>query len=395
MMDLAEISRLMTDLESDRAERTVSVRNVDKFCEAICAFANDLPNHGRPGYLLVGVNDDGKPSGLEVTDQLLQNLAAHRSNGNILPLPQMNVQKVSIDGADIAVVEVLPSDMPPVRYRGRIWIRVGPTRAVASETEERVLVERRTSRFKTWDLRPCGDATLDDLALDLFTLNYLPAAVSPETAAANGREIREQLAALRFFDLTVDRPTNGAMLLFGRDPRSFVEGAYVRYLRYAGKAFSDDVEVEREMAGDALTLMRSLDILTAELARGRPVRQESLRDVTVYDYPPLALHEIFMNAVIHRNYEASTTPVSINHFTDRIEVMNPGGLYGDLTRELFPRGTSYRNPVVAEAAKTLGFVNRYGRGIAIANAELEKNACEPVEFDIGDNHLLATLKVRK
>ena len=385
----------MMDLESDRVERTVSARDTDKFCEAICAFSNDLPNHGQPAYLMVGVKDNGELSGVEVTDQLLQNLAAHRSNGNILPLPQMNVQKIAIDGVDVAVVEVFPSDMPPVRYRGRVWIRVGPRRAIASETEERVLIERRTSRFKTWDLRPCADATLNDLALDLFTLNYLPAAVSPEIAAANGREIRDQLAALRFFDIAANRPTNAAVVLFGRDPRSFIEGGYVRYLRFAGTALSDDVEVEREMGGDALTLMRSLDMLATELAKGRPVRQESLRDVTVYDYPPLALHEIFMNAVIHRNYDASTTPVSINHFTDRIEVMNPGGLYGDLTRELFPRGTSYRNPVIAEAAKTLGFVNRYGRGIAIANAELERNASEPVGYDIGDNHLLATVQVKR
>src|SRR5688500_16507641 len=74
-------------------------------------------------------------------------------------------------------------------------------------------------------------------------------------------------------------------------------------------------------------------------------------------HPPVALHELFINSVIHRNYDGSTTPASINHFSDRIEIQNPGSLYGDLTKDQFPDGTAYRNPVLAEAAKTLGFAN--------------------------------------
>lgn len=93
-MDWGELLRLMKDLESNRVERTISSGNADKFAEAICAFANDLPQHRQPGYLFVGVRDNGDISGLTVTDQLLQNLAAIRSDGNIQPLPTMNVQRL-------------------------------------------------------------------------------------------------------------------------------------------------------------------------------------------------------------------------------------------------------------------------------------------------------------
>ena len=105
----------------------------------------------------------------------------------------------------------------------------------------------------------------------------------------------------------------------------------------------------------------------------------------------VAVHEILMNAVIHRNYE-STTPVMINHYADRMEVLSPGGLYGDLTPDQFPRVTAYRNPVVAEAAKVLGFVNRFGRGIPTAQAELARNAAPPAEFELGLNHVLVTIR---
>ena len=112
MLTEVELIKLLYDLEADRVERTTSVSDTDKFCQAICAFANDLPNHRAPGYLLVGVKDNGSLSGLSVSDQLLQNLGAIRADGNVLPSPAINVQKFSLTGGEIAVVEVLPSDMP-------------------------------------------------------------------------------------------------------------------------------------------------------------------------------------------------------------------------------------------------------------------------------------------
>ena len=78
---LEEIKILLTDLENDRVERTISTTNTDKFGQAICAFANDLPGCGLAGYLLLGVKDDGSVLGLDVTDELLKNIAAIRTDG--------------------------------------------------------------------------------------------------------------------------------------------------------------------------------------------------------------------------------------------------------------------------------------------------------------------------
>lgn len=394
-MDRDELLALMADLESDRVERTVSLSNTDKFAQAICAFSNDMPHHRTPGYLFVGVHDDGRPSGAEITDQLLQNLAAIRADGNVQPLPVMNVQRLPTPGGDVAVVEVFPSDLPPVRYKGQVWIRVGPRRAIASEIEERILTERRVASARTWDARPCLDASPDALALDLFAVGYRPLAIDPETIEQNNRSLIEQLAALRFYDLTRDRPTNASLLLFGKDPLIFMPGAYIQYVRYEGTTLADPPVRDRRLTGDLLSVLRGLDQLAQDISTARPVAAEGLAERMVYDYPPRALHELFVNAVIHRNYEGSTAPVLINHFNDRVEIQSPGGLYGDLTRERFPRGTSYRNPVLAEAARTLGFVNRYGRGIAIAQAELSRNGSPELRFDLGASHFLVIVGRRE
>lgn len=389
MIDEDELRRLMADLESDRVERTVSVSKSDKHCRAVCAFANDLPHHGKPGYLLVGVTDGGAPSGLRVTDQLLQNLAAYRDNGRIQPLPVMVVSRFVLDGGEVAVVEVQPSDLPPVRYDGRIHIRVGPRRAIASEQEERILVERRISSSRTFDLRPCRGTSLSDLAMDLF-LQYRSQAVAPDVIEENHRALEFQMASLSLYDGGAQVPTNAGMLLLGKEVRRWLPGAYVQFVRFDGGSLADEPREEKVIDGDLLTVLRELDSLVKLRTTGRPTPVSALREKILWDYPPAALRELLMNAVMHRDYE-STAPVRFYWFDDHIEVQNPGGLYGAATRENFPRQNAYRNPVVAAAMKSLGYVNTYGHGVLRAQRILSDNGSLPIEFEFEDTFVLAKL----
>ena len=126
MLTEADLAILWADFESDRVERKASITDGDRIRQAICAFANDMPDHRLPGVLFIGANDDGSCANLPITDRLLQTLASMRSDGNILPFPSMTAQKRTVDACEVAVVEVQPSYTPPVRYNGRVWIRVGP-----------------------------------------------------------------------------------------------------------------------------------------------------------------------------------------------------------------------------------------------------------------------------
>ncbi len=388
-----ELSALVADLESHRVERTVSFEKGDKFRQAICAFANDLPGSKQPGYLFVGVTDHGTWGGRAVTDQLLLSLTGIRGDGEILPTPRMNVAKRHLLGGEVAVVEVFPSDMPPVRFKGRAWVRVGPRKDTASEAEERVLAERRAAAMsRTWDARPSAEATLEELALDIFLTTYRGSAIDSTVVAENHRSIELQLAALRFFDLQVQRPTNAGVVVFAKNPLFHVPGAYVQYVRYDGPSQADRVLREQRVAGDLLTVLRELEVLEKSIANDRPI-EDGGHDRIVSDYPARALHELFINSVIHRNYD-STTPVRISHFSDRIEVLSPGGLYGDLTPEAFSHGTAYRNPVVAEAGRVLGFVNRFGRGIDLAQSLLRKNGSSDAVFEPTATFFLVTIPRR-
>lgn len=392
----SELLALLEDLESFRVERTISTNDTPKFSEAVCAFANDMAASRLPGYLLIGADDKtGKPAGLRATDELLRNLAGLISDGNILPAPAITVYRVTLSSGagDIAVVEVTPSDLPPVRYKGRPWIRRGPRKGIANETEEAILIERRTAAARTFDAQPCNGATLADLALDLFTVQYRPLAVDAETIAENHRPMEQQLASLRFFDLTRNCPTYAGLILFAKDLANWLPNAYVQYVRFDGPRMSDEVSAEKRFQGDLLSVVRDLASYIKLIGDQRPVRVSALQEAMAADYPETAIREFLMNAVLHRSYEAPQ-PVRFYQYSDRIEIHNPGPLYGLARPENFPAQTSYRNPVLAEAMKTLGAVNRFGRGVERAQRALEKNGSPPAEFIFGDMHFGVTIRIR-
>ena len=391
MPALNELLALIADGESDHAEFTTSTTNTDKFGEAICAFANDFPNRGQPGYLIVGMRDDGTPGGLTVTDALLKNLAALRSNVNLEPLPAMTLRKYALPEGDLAVVEVMPSDLPPVRYKGRAWIRVGPSRRCANRKEERILTERRAASQRTFDVRPCIGCAMDDLVLDLFRVTYLPAAVDHSVIEENDRPRSEQMASLRLYDLAAGCPTNAAVLLFGRDSLRWIPGARVQFVRWAGTTMADAPIAEKSFSGDLISVLRDLETFVSLPAPPRPVPATALRERTVADYPRVAVRELLLNAIMHRSYE-SNAPVRFNWYDDRVEIQNPGGLYGAAAPENFPRQTDYRNPVLSEALATLGYVNAFGRGVLRAQEALRRNGNPEAKFEFDPSHVLATLR---
>jgi ATP-dependent DNA helicase RecG len=393
MINENELRILLSDLESDRIERTISTSDTDKFCQAICAFANDMPANNRPGYLVIGASDsDGKVEGVDVTDRLLLTLSNYADSGQIVPLPSMTVQKMSLPEGDVALIEVRPSDTPPVRYRGRVWIRRGPRKAIANEHEERILTEKRIHHARTFDLRPCNGCGRNELVLDLFQLTYLKAAIAPELIEDNNRDMFLQMASLGFWCPAQACATNAGAILFAQDPLNWFPGAAIQYVRYDGDGLDSDVLDERRFEGDLITVLRELDGFLRTLFPSRPESISPLKEHIRTLYPILAIRELLMNAVMHRDYE-SNAAVRLYWFNDRIEIQNPGGLYGAVTPETFPDQNDYRNPKIAEAMKILGYVNTFGRGIARTQRFLRENGNPPAEFHIDEPaFFLATVR---
>jgi ATP-dependent DNA helicase RecG len=393
MLSDDELRLLLHGGEADNAERTVSLRDRSKFGEAICAFANDLADRRTPGVLFVGVADDGSCPNLTIDEQLLQTLMGFRSDGNILPPPVMQVRRHRPDGCTMAIVEVQPAENPPIKSDGRVCVRVGPRLGYATAEEERRLVEKRRWGALPFDQQPIAGARVADLDMLRFREEYRPTVVHPDVLAENGRTVEEQMRALGMVG-PEGRPTVLGLLVCGRDPRAWLPGALVQFVRYPGAEVGEWVQDQKEIGGPLAAMLRQIDeVIAANIERAAdlsgPIEQVRA------NYPAIALRELVRNAVIHRTYEGTAAPVMLTWYADRVEITSPGGPYGAVTAQTFgqPGLTDARNPALAAAAKAMGFVQRFGSGIPRARAALQRNGNPPPEFRVEPNFVHVTVRV--
>ncbi len=380
MISQEELDKLLVEMETSRVEKTVSINNHKKFGEAICAFANDLPNSGKPGYLIIGAHDDGSIADIEINEKLIQRIAAFRNEGNILPPPVIIPEIFTYpNGKKLLVVEVQPSYHPPVRFNHKVYVRIGPRKSVANIEDERILSEKRSSFARSFDALPCRESTIDSLSISVFKLFYLPTAIDAEALEANHREIKEQLASLKFYDLKADCPTHAGILMFGNNPTHYLPGAYVQYVRFTGDDEVSDFDFERAFSGDLTTQMREM----SNFIKSQIVKKvlPGLGEKYQFNYPSSAIQELLYNAIIHRDYQ-SNAPIKFYEFSDKILISNAGGLYGKANSDNFPSENDYRNPIIAEAAKNLGFVNQFNIGVKRAIAALTKNGNSEPQFTL-------------
>ena len=395
-----ELENLLDDIESDRVERKESWRGdaPERGRQAVCAFANDLPDHQLPGVLFVGAKDDGSPSKVSIDDRLLQTLADMKADGKIVPPPTLSVEKRVLKGSAIAIVTVHPADAPPVRYDGRVWIRIGPRRGIATIQDERILNEKRRSHDLPFDVQPVPSSTLSALSKLIFDEEYLPNAFARDVLAANERTYEERLAACRMIASANDPvPTVLGLLVLGKTPRDWLPGAYIQFVRVHGNQLSDQIIDELEIDGELSQVLRRIDEKIDSHNRTSVDLAGADLESRTSPYPKVAIQQLVRNAVMHRAYEATNAPVRVYWFSDRIEIHNPGGPFGAVTTENFgqPGITDYRNPHLAEAMKVLGFVQRFGVGIATARTELQQNGNPLPEFTVSPSHVLVKVHARK
>jgi ATP-dependent DNA helicase RecG len=393
----AELLELLADIESDRVERKRGFKNeAEKARQAVCAFANDLPNHNQPGILFIGAEDNGEPSHIIVDDELLKNLADMRDDGNILPMPVMTVEKRILKGAEMAVVTVMPSDMPPIRYKGQIWIRIGPRRALAGHQDERGLNEKRRYKDLPFDLYPVPRASIEDLSRVIFENEYLQAAFAPDVLKENNRTYQERLSSCKMIVSPEDTtPTFLGLLTLGKTPQDYIPGAYVQFLRIDGNELVDPVIDEEEIKGTMIDVIRRTEEKLKSHNR-TAVDISQGQHIVDMDYPHIAFQQILYNAIMHRTYEGTNAPVRVYWFNDRVEFNSPGGPFGNVSIENFgkPGITDYRNPNIADVFKTIGFIQRYGVGIQTAKNAMIKNGNPEPEFKCNESIVLCILRAK-
>lgn len=205
----------------------------------------------------------------------------------------------------------------------------------------------------------------------------------------------ERLASCKMIISPEDTtPTILGLLAIGKNTQDFLPGDYIQFLRIDGLKLSDPVIDEEKIGGAIVEMLRRAEEKLA--AHNRSSIDITTRPTHVISpsYPMAALRQILYNAILHRTYEGTNAPVRIFWFNDRIEIISPGGPYGNVTVENFgrPGVTDYRNPNIGDVLKTFGYIQAFGRGIAIAERELEKNGNPELKFEVNQSAVLCVLR---
>jgi ATP-dependent DNA helicase RecG len=301
-----------------------------------------------------------------------------------------------LDGGIVVAVEVpeISYDQKPCYHRPHglhegSFIRVGNSTRRMSDYEIYSFISSRTQ--PKFDAEPIIEATLEDLdrgKLDEYLAQQRKARPNAPYWSLPFEQILSQLRIMIDTD-GVLRPTLAGLLMFGAYPQRFEQQMVVVFLQFYGTTTTEEAPSgerfldNRKFEG---TIKEIIDSATAYVMAG--MRKGSLiRGVTRQDipeYPEVALREAIVNAVAHRDYShfVRGSHIQVRMFADRLEVENPGGLYGGVTIDKLQEGQSTRNRLLVQLMEDMHLVENRGSGIdAMLDAMQKKGLPAPVFED--------------
>jgi len=318
--------------------------------EALVALAN---THG--GAILIGVRKRWrKPvQGLSAPDEV-RTLVQEVAQDCVPPLELPTPETFTIGGRMLLVVTVPAGLSHAYQYRGLYMQRIGNKNVLPSAIELRsLLLERGEERFET--MVPEG-ASLEDL--DMHQV---------KSYAAEQKSIPDEpVQALQqrgCVSLMPDdpRPTYAGLLLFGRNPQSFLPNAKLHLVRHAGTS-ADPEPLHQEASGTLPDQIRQAeDFLQSHMRRGRMLVDSTRVEVT--EYPLEAIREAVVNAIVHRDYSVRGQAIRVEMYQDRIEVYSPGRLPGSLNEDNLLGGQYARNPAIGQVLADMGWLSLLGHGL--------------------------------
>ena len=401
---ISELRRCHGELEGVEAKAARRGTPPDLF-KPISALAN------RPGggVLLFGLDEDAgfKVVGVGNPRKLQEDISGLAAQMEPPLRPCFSVEE--IEGGTVVAVEVpeVSYDQKPCYHRPHClqegaFIRVGNSTRRMSDYEIYSFVSSRTQ--PKFDSEPIIEATLGDLdkrKLDEYLAEQRKARPSAPYWDLPFEQILKQLRIVAEADGVLS-PTLAGLLMFGAYPQRFEPQMVVVFLQYYGTAtleeapsgerFLDNRKFEgtvKEIVGNATAYVM------ASMRKGSLIRGVIREDVP--EYPEVALREAIVNAVAHRDYSqfARGSHIQVRMFADRLEVENPGGLYGGVTIDRLQEGQSTRNRLLMQLMEDMHLVENRGSGIdAMLEAMQKRGLPSPVFEDRRSSFLVKFYQVK-
>ena len=217
-------------------------------------------------------------------------------------------------------------------------------------------------RSGPFDAAPCLKASLDDLDAEQMSRFIRTARSARAFPLTEGASTEELLVHLNL--LNAGKPTNAAILLFGKSPQRFLISSEIRCAHFHGTEVAKPIPSYQVYSGTAFQLVdQAVDFVLSKIALSVGTRAESVQAPVAYEIPKEVVTEAIVNAVAHRDY-TSNASVQVMLFRDRIEVLNPGRLPPPLTLEQLrvAHASIPNNPLIAESLYLSQYIERMGTG---------------------------------
>ena len=355
-MDLEKLLEIIARGEGEEVEFK---RNVAGVAETVCAMANT-----KGGYILVGIDDRGRVTGVEPKEE--EKLVSHLQG--LAPLPEISIEKIPINAKVILVVRVKKSSRF-ISLGSVAYIRVGRSNRPLDVEE---LAIKSVEELKvSFDALP-SPAPKEVLNRKLFE-EFLERREKVRGIPVRG-ELKDNLARLKV--VKEGKLTIAGLLFFTDNPQEYLPYTGARIVKLTSRMETEEL---LEVTGPLPKVIeRVYDEVVREISK--VVWRSGARREALPLYPEEAVREAIINAFAHRNYRINAD-VRIIFKENTLVIRNPGS---------FPAGVDSenpehvpRNPLICQFLYDMGYIERYGYGIIRMREAVAKHPFAEMEISTG------------
>lgn len=356
-MKLEQIKKLVKLGESEILEFKKSTAELKTAMQTVCAFLNS--DHG--GIVLIGVTDDQKIIGQEVSDSTRKDIANELRK--IEPHADVDINYVAVkDNRYVIVISTQRENRAPYLYDNGTFMRNQSTTSKMPQAEyEQLLINRRSTI--NWDGLTTNNCTINDLDRKLIQRVIGDAIQAGRVIGLTPKPAVEQI--LRKLNLLVgDKLTNAAVVLFCKDEDKQFTQSEIKLARFLGTDKSEFLD-SKIYRGNVFELYdRAMIFLGNHLPVAAKIEEGNLLRVETPAIPHKVLREAVVNALCHRNYSMQSGSISIAIYDDRVEIISAGRLPSDIKlSDLTKSHESHpRNKLIAHVFYLCCMIERWGRG---------------------------------
>jgi len=346
--------------------------DVDLLAETMVAFAN-----ADGGTIVLGVDESGRASGHIYPDEAGEALRAAAQQCR--PMVQMEWQQEEIAGGFAYFIRVPRSIELHSLADGRILIRArNENRPLSGEEVRQLAATKSTGDYEAQIVPGATRESLDDEVVADFVHRW-----EEKQRREWGRPVEQLLMQVGALD-EQGQPTVTGVLLFGQEPQFFLPQSGLVFVKFPGtEPRGEDGRAgygRREEVGGPLPriIQRAWAIIMEEMRTGAVVKGLEREEKT--EYPPAAIREALVNAVAHRDYRLRGRRIEVRMFSDRMEVISPGGLPGYITLDNIVDEHFSRNPRIVNGLFQWGYIEELGLGVDLMIDEMTSAGHAPPQF---------------